>query len=178
MGSMAGTTAVVCTYPLDVIRTRRAGILGGNNPRYASLIGTASMILQKQGIAGFFQGLSVTVFGAIPYEGLKFGIYPLVKRSLPNPEKGDHKWKLLSGAITGMLAGTLTYHFDTVRRVRQISGASGMQNYDGTLDAYRKLLQEGGIGRLYKGIAANIVRIIPNTSLQFFVYESLKERYS
>jgi len=175
-GACAGTTAVISTYPLDVIRTRRAGILGGSNPKYATLLGTAGMIYSKSGIWGFFQGLSVTITGAIPYEGLKFGIYPIVKSSItPEGSANDHRWKLLSGSITGMLAGTLTYHFDTIRRVRQISGASGVNEYTGTIDAYVSLLKEGGIRRLYRGLSVNIVRIIPNTGLQFFVYESLKE---
>jgi len=174
-GACAGTTAVILTYPLDVIRTRRAGILGGTNPKYATLLGTASMIHRKSGVRGFFQGLSVTISGAIPYEGLKFGIYPIVKAQFPQGTAHDSKWKLLSGSITGILSGTLTYHFDTIRRVRQVSGASGVKEYSGTFDAYRRLIREGGIRRLYRGVFVNIVRIIPNTGLQFFVYESLKE---
>jgi len=176
-GACAGTTAVIFTYPLDVIRTRRAGILGGTNPKYATLMGTARMIFQKSGFRGFFAGLPVTISGAIPYEGMKFGIYPIIKSHFPQGTANDHKWKLLSGSLTGMFAGTATYHFDTIRRVRQVSGASGVHEYSGTFDAYRSLLREGGIRRLYRGVLVNIVRIIPNTGLQFFVFETLKEEF-
>lgn len=177
-GSLAGMTAVTFTYPLDVIRTRKAGILGGTNPLYGSIRGVSKQIYAKFGIKGFFHGISVTILGAIPYEGLKFGIYPIIKAYLPEADspQQDTKYKLFAGALTGTTAAVFTYHFDTVRRVRQVSGASNMSQYEvGYLDLYKLLYREGGFPRFYKGIVVNIVRIIPNTALQFTVYETLKE---
>jgi len=177
-GSLAGMTAVTFTYPLDVIRTRKAGILGGTNPLYGSILGVSKQIHEKNGLKGFFHGISVTIIGAIPYEGLKFGIYPIIKAQMPqadNPQQ-DTKYKLFAGALTGTTAGVATYHFDTIRRVRQVSGASSMSQYEvGYFDLYKLLYREGGLPRFYKGIFVNIVRIIPNTALQFTVYETLKE---
>jgi len=181
-GSLAGCTAVLCTYPLDLVRTRRAGILGGRNVRYSSIHSTVITIVSKNGPLGLYNGASVTMLGAIPYEALKFGLYPMY-RDLLLQWSGEHKntipglIKLGAGSMTGISASLIVYHLDTVRRVRQVSGASGMPELNNIFVCYQYLWRQGGIRRLYQGVLVNIMRIIPNTALQFWVYETLKENY-
>ncbi|PKU34208.1 hypothetical protein llap_15489 [Limosa lapponica baueri] len=68
-GSMAGITAVICTYPLDMVRVRLAFQVKGEH-KYMGIIHAFKMIYTKEGgFRGFYRGLMPTVVGMAPYAG-------------------------------------------------------------------------------------------------------------
>ncbi|KAL3921328.1 MAG: hypothetical protein SGPRY_004941 [Prymnesium sp.] len=74
-GAFSGATACLCTYPLDLVRTRMAGYMlsPGSSARYESIIGTMVLIVREEGFHALFRGITPTLVGSFPYEGLKFG---------------------------------------------------------------------------------------------------------
>ena len=42
-------------------------------------------------------------------------------------------------------------------------------------DCVQKIYKEFGVPRFYRGITINIIRMAPNTAIQFYSYELLKE---
>jgi len=73
------------------------------------------------------------------------------------------------------MAGIITYPNDTIRRMLQLQGSRGTETiYEGYFDCIKKVYAKHGIGRLYHGIGINIVRMAPNTAVQFSSYELLK----
>ncbi|XP_065263361.1 solute carrier family 25 member 16 isoform X2 [Emys orbicularis] len=66
-GSMAGITAVICTYPLDMVRARLAFQVKGEH-KYTGIIHAFKTIYSKEGgFIGFYRGLMPTVVGMAPY---------------------------------------------------------------------------------------------------------------
>uniref|UniRef100_K7FK26 Solute carrier family 25 member 16 n=1 Tax=Pelodiscus sinensis TaxID=13735 RepID=K7FK26_PELSI len=66
-GSMAGITAVICTYPLDMVRARLAFQVKGDH-KYTGIIHAFKTIYTKEGgFRGFYRGLMPTVVGMAPY---------------------------------------------------------------------------------------------------------------
>lgn len=84
-GSFAGMTSVIATYPLDLIRTRMAGRLcsGDLCLPYNTWWETAKFTVQNEGVRGLYRGVSPTLIGAFPYEGIKFWSYDYFKARLP-----------------------------------------------------------------------------------------------
>lgn len=73
------------------------------------------------------------------------------------------------------MAGIITYPNDTVRRMLQLQGSRGTETfYKGYFDCIKKVYGKHGISRFYHGIGINIVRMAPNTAVQFGSYELLK----
>ena len=64
-------TASVTTYPLDFARTRLAGVTG----RDIGLVGILREAVQDGGYRSLYRGCGPTILGAMPYEGIKFGMY-------------------------------------------------------------------------------------------------------
>jgi len=83
--------------------------------------------------------------------------------------------KVMFGAVGGVTAGCLTYPNDTIRRILQLQGTPGYKTYEGYFHCAKTILKEQGIGRFYKGMGVNLVRMAPNTAVQFGAYEGLKE---
>ncbi|MEE6488177.1 hypothetical protein FKM82_015149 [Ascaphus truei] len=122
-GSMAGMTAVICTYPLDMVRARLAFQVKGEH-RYTGIIHAFKTIYLKEGgFAGFYRGLVPTIIGMAPYAGLSFFTFGTLKSaglkhapdllgkpSLDNPDVLVLKThvNLLCGGIAGAIAQTIS----------------------------------------------------------------------
>lgn len=77
--------------------------------------------------------------------------------------------------LGGVMAGLITYPNDTVRRMLQLQGSRGTEEvYLGYFDCVRKVYAKHGIQRFYHGVFINIIRMAPNTAVQFGSYELLK----
>lgn len=144
-GAASGFTAVVMTYPLDLVRTRLAWQMEGPNlarkagsaaHKHASstIRGELANILSQDGVRGLYYGVSPTLMGILPYAGLKFYVYQSLKQayrsrftSVPgessSPAPIPVGATLTMGGFSGLLAQTITYPLDVARRRMQVHSA-------------------------------------------------------
>lgn len=175
-GSLSGFTASIITYPLDLIRTRVSGQIG-ENLVYSGIAHTFTRTLREEGYRALFRGIGPTLFGALPYEGIKFGSYDILTSHLPGDidPKADFAGKILCGGGAGVLATIFTYPNDTVRRRLQMQGAGGAaRQYKNAWDCYVKLARNEGWTVYYRGLTPTLVRAMPNMGVQFATYDFLK----
>lgn len=177
-GGFAGMTATACTYPLDFARGRISGKLAqkGVNKEYNGIIRTVIVSVRDEGFLALYKGVTPTLLGALPYEGIKFGTVGFLERTFPTEEKTTPMRKMIFGGLGGVMAGLITYPNDTIRRLLQLQGSRGTNSeYSGYFDCVRKTYQAEGIGRFYRGMTINIIRMAPNAAVQFGSYELLKQ---
>ncbi|KAG7389012.1 Hydrogenosomal carrier protein [Phytophthora pseudosyringae] len=175
-GSLSGFSASVITYPLDLIRTRVSGQIGANLV-YSGIAHTFMRTLREEGPRALFRGIGPTLFGALPYEGIKFGSYDVLTGLLPEgiDPKADFAAKILCGGGAGVLATVFTYPNDTVRRRLQMQGAGGAaRQYRNAWDCYVQLARNEGWTVYYRGLTPTLVRAVPNMGVQFATYDFLK----
>ena len=146
-GSASGATAVLITYPLDLVRTRLAYISEYETRcnRDPKIVGQGSCLrsaqkqtirsilrstLEKEGMRGLYHGIGPSLYGILPYSGLKFFVYQHMKqyywKYLHVPIEVDPAavrmgklpvaYMLVFGGIAGLIAQTVTYPLDVVRR--------------------------------------------------------------
>ncbi|KAF9349830.1 mitochondrial thiamine pyrophosphate transporter [Mortierella sp. AD094] len=77
-GATAGIMATACTYPFDLLRTRFA--VQRDVKVYTSVPQAFQHILRKEGISGFYKGMSPALIQVIPYMGVMFGSYDALKQ--------------------------------------------------------------------------------------------------
>mmetsp|Transcript_12142 Transcript_12142/g.23693 ORF Transcript_12142/g.23693 Transcript_12142/m.23693 type:complete len:350 (-) Transcript_12142:171-1220(-) len=178
-GSIAGMTACVLTYPLDVARTRMSGRFVHKDGTQVRLLNTLTSMVKKEGITSWYRGIAPTLIGAVPYEGIKFAMFDVgmsVVEAL-SPETRVLN-KLVAGAFGGACAGLAMYPNDTVRRMMQMQGHNGAPiEYRNSFDCYRKLYKTEGISRFFKGIVPYLVRMMPNSAIQFGAYAMIRETF-
>jgi len=189
-GAFAGATATFCTYPLDLARTRMAGRVhtAGSTASQDGALATLAAIYRTEGLQALFRGASPTVLGALPYEGIKFGTYDVLKRwsvgdGAPSSASGHRSgasggvlWKACCGSLAAMVAHVLTYPNDTLRRRLQMDGVNGQRpQYRGYVDCALQLARHEGWAAMYRGLGICILRSVPNTGVQFAVYELCKD---
>ena len=81
----------------------------------------------------------------------------------------------MAGAVSGLLAQTITYPGDTVRRRMQNNGAGGAPRvYTNSLHCFREIAVKEGYRGFFKGAWTNTVRAVPGAAVQFAAYECCK----
>uniref|UniRef100_H3B219 Solute carrier family 25 member 16 n=1 Tax=Latimeria chalumnae TaxID=7897 RepID=H3B219_LATCH len=194
MSCFAGITAVICTYPLDMIRVRLAFQVKGEH-RYTGIVHAFKTIYtQEGGFRGFYRGLTPTIIGMAPYAGFSFFTFGTLKSlglnhapallgrpSSDNPDVLVLKThiNLLCGGIAGAIAQTISYPLDVARRRMQLGTV--LPDSDQCLNStmrqtlkyvYRKHgLKQG----LYRGLSLNYIRCIPSQAVAFTTYEIMKQ---
>ncbi len=164
-GGGAGLLAGGLTYPLDLLRTRLAGTVGGGT----SVSRVALDIVRTAGPLALFRGVHATIGGAVTYETMRFGTYGALRdRGMADGVLGP----AMCGTAASLLAGNIIYPNDTVRRRLQVGkGAGGSETY---LCALRALHAEGGMARLYRGIVLYNIKVAPSAAVQFATFHGLK----
>lgn len=178
-GGFAGMSATACTYPLDFARGRISGKLapveGMQAKAYNGIIATMVVTVKDEGFLALYKGVTPTLLGAMPYEGIKFGTVGILERLFPADEPTPMR-KMIFGGAGGVMAGLITYPNDTVRRLLQLQGSRGTNTaYAGYWDCVRQTYRAHGFQRFYSGVTINIVRMAPNAAVQFGSYELLKK---
>jgi len=180
-GSLAGLTAVSATFPLDTIRARLAFQVVGET-KYQGILHAGGSIMRTEGAVGLYRGLTPTLLGIIPYAGLSFYFFELLKTKLlkhflwarSKTPSGEMTLvlsaKLLCGGLAGALSQTISYPLDVARRKMQLGVGGNMRGV--LVNTYN---QEGIVRGLFRGMSVNYVRAIPMTAISFSVYESMKQ---
>ncbi|NXE26054.1 S2542 protein, partial [Ardeotis kori] len=157
-GSLAGTTAAMLTYPLDMVRARMAVT---PKEMYSNIVHVFIRISREEGLKTLYRGFTPTILGVIPYAGLSFFTYETLKKL-----HADHSGKLqpspperlLFGACAGLIGQSASYPLDVVRRRMQTAGVMG-HTYSSILLTMQEIIREEGLIRgLYKGLSMNWVK--------------------
>lgn len=74
---MAGLSAVTSTYPLDLARARMAVT---ERARYTNLREVFHLIIRDEGVRALYRGFKPTALGVVPYSGVSFSTYEMLKR--------------------------------------------------------------------------------------------------
>ncbi|KAB2615210.1 graves disease carrier protein-like [Pyrus ussuriensis x Pyrus communis] len=114
-GAAAGGTAVLCTYPLDLARTKLAyqvvntrgninyGMKGTHHQIvYKGIRDVLSSVYKEGGFRGLYRGVGPTLTGILPYAGLKFYIYEELKLHVPEEYEKSIVMRLSCGALAGL----------------------------------------------------------------------------
>jgi solute carrier family 25 folate transporter 32 len=87
---LAKMCASLLTYPHEVIRSRMMDSRAAEAP---TLRGTATHILQKEGVAGFYSGLPITLLRVIPNCCITFLSYEMLLRWSKERWRKDYEQK-------------------------------------------------------------------------------------
>ncbi|KAL3825251.1 hypothetical protein ACJIZ3_021280 [Penstemon smallii] len=183
-GSFAGGTAVLFTYPLDLVRTRLAyqvvespklGVKGAEVV-YKGIRDCFSNIYKEAGVRGLYRGVAPSLYGIFPYAGLKFYFYEEMKRHVPENHKKDITVKLVCGSVAGLLGQTFTYPLDVVRRQMQVQRLSTSNSIAirGTFETLITIYQRQGWKQLFSGLSINYLKVVPSVAIGFTVYDTMK----
>ncbi|XP_051554638.1 mitochondrial coenzyme A transporter SLC25A42-like [Myxocyprinus asiaticus] len=170
-GSLAGTTAAMLTYPLDMVRARMAVTA---KEMYSNILHVFVRISREEGLKTIYRGFTPTILGVIPYAGLSFFTYETLKK-LHAERTGrlqPYSYERLAfGACAGLIGQSASYPLDVVRRRMQTAGVTGhtYSTIGGTM--WEIVAEEGVIRGLYKGLSMNWVKGPIAVGISFMTFD-------
>ena len=220
-GSLAGVTSVFITYPLDVLRVRIA-----YEVELKSTMREAVRELWKEdaihkfktlgsygttlgGLSNFYRGFLPTIYGMIPYAGVSFLTYETLTNWLqeqpvacvPDQDKVQLRiWaSLFAGGLAGVIAQSVSYPFEIVRRHMQVAGTlthfkttqtggrlslsipQGTSHHEDKTQLYRNtwstaktIYTQRGIRGFFVGLSIGYLKVTPMVATSFAVYDWCK----
>lgn len=178
-GSLAGTlthscntgcSAVVLSYPLDVLRVKLAF-----NAQLSVTQAVQEILQSRAPILNMYRGVMPTIYGMIPYAGVSFLTYEGMKEQFNlyyhnNPGYSSQSASLLCGAVAGVTAQTVSYPLEIVRRTMQVGDGRR-----GTFETAKHIFGTRGAMGFWVGIGIGYVKVVPMFAVSFFTYEYLKK---
>ncbi|XP_022257644.1 mitochondrial carrier protein Rim2-like isoform X2 [Limulus polyphemus] len=176
----AGFMSCSLTNPIWVVKTR----LQLDQRTFASVSTRACIhqIYNTGGLRGFYKGLSASYYG-ISETMIHFVIYEFVKaklqeysflrnRNCRDPDlksSRDFLECMFAGAVSKSCASSVAYPHEVVRtRLRQEGN-----KYRSFFQTLLLVFKEEGYRGLYRGLATQLVRQIPNTAIMMATYEAV-----
>lgn len=157
--------------------------------------GTADLlvrIVKTEGTFSLYRGFGAIIVGGTPgttlylcgYDWFKYNLM-LVTTDGDEGEGGFSSFAVPDFAVhfcSGMLAETLAcivyVPVDVVKERLQVQGVSGetsqRHQYNGSMDALRKILKTEGLTGIYTGYGATLASFGPFSALYFIFYEQMK----
>lgn len=172
-GALSGMTAATVTHPMDVVRINLQ-----TRPELGGAISVTKEIYKVNGIKGFYKGYTPAMLSLSPFIAVNFAAFDTLKSFAFGDKKMTKKelqkrnpFIILGlGALSGIIAQTVCYPLDTVRRRMQLMN----RTYTSTANAFYTIATKEGFVGFYRGMVPNALKVVPNNALRFAVYEVLK----
>ena len=200
-GGCAGFTATALLHPLDLIKTRlhvqELSVTGVKRrlPFYGGLLDACRSIYRLEGALGFYGGLAPNVVGNTGSWAVYMYAYNSCKTALAQRQWADGTQLYLTAAtVAGAITTLLMHPVFTIKTRMQLqlnahqpAQAAGLpsslvpmskrDNYKGSLQAVRRMVEEEGALSLYRGMGPSML-LVSHGSIQFLAYEHAKNHFA
>jgi len=184
-GGIGGAVGVVCTSPLEVIKTQLQGknsnLLVVNKPKFMpTTVYSLYHLVQRDGVRGLWKGLGPHLLGVAPARAIHFSTYNMTKSLLNKMGFKDGPMLYLTSAISAGSAVAITTGPIWLIKTRMQLQTSLKNFNEGT--QYRSfyhcclsiIREEGPLG-FYKGLGASLISV-SESAFQFVLYEGFKNQ--
>ncbi|CAI4060909.1 hypothetical protein SUVZ_05G0650 [Saccharomyces uvarum] len=181
-GALSGVLSGILVCPFDVAKTRlqAQGLqnISHQSQHYKGFFGTFATIFKDEGAAGLYKGLKPTILGYIPTLMIYFTVYDFSRKYSVDIFPHSPFLSNASSAITAGAISTVATNPIWVVKTRlmlQTGIGEYSTHYKGTIDTFKKIIQQEGVKALYAGLVPALLGML-NVAIQFPLYENLKIR--
>ncbi|CAK9312835.1 unnamed protein product [Citrullus colocynthis] len=172
-GACAGVSSTLCTYPLELLKTR----LTIQRDAYNGLFDAFLKILREEGPAELYRGLAPSLIGVIPYSATNYFAYDTLRkayRKIFKQERIGNIETLLIGSAAGAFSSSVTFPLEVARKQMQVGALSGRQVYKNVIHALVSIFEKEGIPGLFRGLGPSCMKLVPAAGISFMCYEACK----
>ncbi|XP_054268810.1 mitochondrial carrier protein Rim2-like isoform X2 [Macrosteles quadrilineatus] len=176
--SCAGFVACSATNPIWFVKTRLQLDYAKSGLRLTAME-LVRRIYRQSGVLGFYKGITASYYGIsetvihfVIYEAIKAQLMARRSRSdLNEKEKTSQDFLefMMAGAISKTVASCISYPHEVARTRLREEGCK----YRGFWQTLGVVYREEGHRGLYRGLATQLVRQIPNTAIMMATYEAV-----
>lgn len=199
-GGIASIIAGCSTHPLDLLKVRmqlqgetqkpnlrpalafQPGTVHPSRPQpRVGLITVGVKLVQQEGVAALFSGVSATVLRQLLYSTTRMGLYDMFKKKWSDPNAGGTMpltTKITAGLISGGIGAAVGNPADVAMVRMQADGrlpVAQRRNYKSVVDAISTMAKNEGVTSLWRGSSLTVNRAMLVTASQLASYDEFKE---
>ncbi|XP_067931881.1 putative tricarboxylate transport protein, mitochondrial [Watersipora subatra] len=179
-GGLTGGIEICITFPTEFVKTQlQLDQKTGATRKYSGIVDCVRQTVRAHGVLGLYRGLTVLLYGSIPKSAVRFGSFEeFKKRSVDHTGNLSSQKKLLCGLGAGVCEAIFAVTPMETIKVKFIDDRNRAQpRFKGFFHGVGVIAKESGVGGLYKGLTATMLKQGTNQAIRFFVVESCKEWY-
>jgi len=186
MSVMAASVAESVTYPLDLTKTRlqlQGEVASGDTPlKYRGMFRTALGIVKDEGLLMLWRGMLPALYRHAIYTGIRMTAYEEIRNELQRTDKnGFPLWKkVVAGMTAGGVGQLVASPTDLIKTQIQMEGKRRLQGkpprVKGMMDAFQKIVAQGGIAGLWRGCWPNVQRAALVNLGDLSTYDTIKRK--
>ena len=180
LGAIAGGIGATAVYPIDLVKTRMQNQKStkGVEKMYKHSIDCFLKVIKNEGFMGLYSGLGPQLVGVAPEKAIKLTVNDLLRGIFGDKESGNIYFPLemVAGGGAGASQVVFTNPLEIVKIRLQVQGEAikkGLMTVAEKQSAMA-IVRELGIGGLYKGASACLLRDIPFSAIYFPSYAKMK----
>ena len=163
VGTSAGLTSLIVTYPFDLLRTR----LAANSKRhFLSMTAVIKQVRASGGLAGLYMGAKPTLLSLGLNSGLMFWTYEIAREVSAQYKDNIPFIEGFCGFFAGASSKGITFPLDTLRKRMQMRSSKTL-----IIGLARTILRREGLFGFYKGFGISLIKTAPTSAVSLFVYE-------
>lgn len=137
-------------------------------------------IVQQEGVAALFSGVSATVLRQTLYSTTRMGLYDMMKTKWTDQETGIMSLprKIGAGLLAGGIGAAVGNPADVAMVRMQADGrlpSAQRRNYKSVVDAISQMTKSEGVTSLWRGSSLTVNRAMLVTASQLASYDEIKE---
>lgn len=182
-GAAAGFTSTILLYPFKAVNDR----IVLNSGAYSGFFPAFAQVYKTEGFRELMRGITPALIKMVPTAAASFYTYETLKDKYLK-EKGkkelDNWASLTIGAVASAVSTTLTYPLQIAQKEISFSAlpkeavhVGRNLQYTNVIQALNGIIENEGIGGLYRGLPIEYLEIVPMTAISFAVYELAKRAF-
>ncbi len=172
-GAVSGGIECIVVWPMEYIKTQLQlikpnvkGDVGSKPPPFTGMIGGLRYTVQTTGFLSLYKGLDVTLLGAVPKAGIRFGSNNYCKDFLKDPVTGklNSGQQFLAGVGAGVAEAVLAVTPMETIKTKLIESNTNF------VAGVKMILRESGPAGLYQGLWATVLKQSTNQGFRFMAF--------
>lgn len=187
-GALARTVAVLCTSPLELIRTRMQAVphpqqskgIVGSKPNMWSHLKLDKSASVSHRVRTLWTGVGATLARDVPFSAIYWGLLEPIRGSLlpadggPAARSQTLTANLVAGTLAGGAAAAVTTPLDVVKTRAQLEHSTGSS----VVQTLKHIARDDGVRGLFTGVGPRAVRAAPACAIVVASYEVIKSVYA
>lgn len=190
---VSGLSTSFITNPIWVLKTRILSTRADQSP-YSSIFNSFKYVYARDGLRGFWAGFFPGLFG-IAQATVQFSLYQIMRDSRLHDQKKKFIIEaeatsqpipmsttlatidyLSLSAFSKIVSTSIFYPYQVIRANLQVDSRALhlKHHYTSAFQVIQSIYGYDGFLGLYKGLGANLLRVVPATCITFIVYERTK----
>ncbi|CAK7304611.1 Calcium-binding mitochondrial carrier protein SCaMC-1 [Vulpes lagopus] len=161
----------------QVLKTRLAL---GKTGQYSGIIDCGKKLLKQEGVRTFFKGYSPNLLGILPYAGIDFAVYELLKNYWLEhhaTESVDPGIMILLGCSTlsHTFAQIATFPLNLIRTRMQAQALEEKGTTTSMIHLVQEIYYNEGKRGFFRGLTPNIIKLLPAVVISCVAYEIVRQ---